>query len=74
MAEVGLPVSKTALHSIEQGDPPRRITVNELIAFAEIFTNADVPELLKPIARPHVSGLESSSAWWMRSNSTRLRS
>src|SRR5690348_7096 len=48
MSNAGCEITKAALHSIEQGDPPRRITVNELIALADIFTAGNIVELLKP--------------------------
>lgn len=49
MTDAGCTISKAALHSIEQVKKPRRITVNELVAFAAIFTDGDVVELLKPM-------------------------
>ncbi|MEP9380828.1 helix-turn-helix transcriptional regulator [Nocardioides sp. KR10-350] len=48
MTDVGCTISKAALYSIENGKPPRRITVDELTGFAEIFTDGDVAEMLKP--------------------------
>lgn len=47
MTRVGCPISKAALYSIEQ-DPPRRITVDELVAFSEVF-GFDIANLLTPI-------------------------
>jgi transcriptional regulator with XRE-family HTH domain len=49
MTEAGCTISKAALYSIEQGNPRRRITVDELMAFAEIFVDGDVAELLTPM-------------------------
>lgn len=49
MAEAGCPINKAALRSVEKGDPPRRITVDELLALAEIFADGDVEELLMPL-------------------------
>lgn len=37
MTEVGCAIQPSALFKIEKGDPPRRITVNELAAFAEVW-------------------------------------
>jgi len=37
MNDAGCPIQLSALHRIEKGDPPRRITVDELIAFAQVF-------------------------------------
>lgn len=47
MAGAGCAINKGALYSIEKSG--RRITVDELMAFAEIFAEGDVADLLKPI-------------------------
>lgn len=49
MRAAGCEITKAALYSIERGKPPRRITVDELMAFAEVFADGDVAELLIPI-------------------------
>ena len=47
MRAAGCEITKAALYSIERSG--RRITVNELMAFADLFTAGDVAELLKPM-------------------------
>lgn len=37
MASAGCEMHASALYKIEKGDPPRRITVTELLAFAQVF-------------------------------------
>lgn len=37
MAEAGCPMDRSSLQKIEKGDPPRKITVNELMAFSLVF-------------------------------------
>jgi transcriptional regulator with XRE-family HTH domain len=37
MAEAGCPISQSALWKIEHGNPPRRITYDEALAFARVF-------------------------------------
>jgi len=40
MGTIGCPIRASALYKMEKGEPRRRITVDELLAFAEVF---DVP-------------------------------
>lgn len=37
MTDLGCPINQSAVWKIENGDPPRRITYDEAIAFAEVF-------------------------------------
>jgi transcriptional regulator with XRE-family HTH domain len=37
MTELGCPINQSAIWKIENGDPPRRITYDEALAFAEVF-------------------------------------
>lgn len=37
MTEAGCPIQPSAIYKIEKGDPPRRVTVDELVAFANVF-------------------------------------
>ena len=37
MAEVGCPIQPSALHRIEKGTPRRKVSVDELVAFSEVF-------------------------------------
>lgn len=47
MTDRGCPINQSAINKIEQGDPPRRITVDELVAFAQIF-GLEIDDLLTP--------------------------
>src|SRR6478609_3850641 len=47
MTDAGCPIQGSAIYKIEKGDPPRRIVVDELIAFAAVF-NLTPQELLLP--------------------------
>jgi transcriptional regulator with XRE-family HTH domain len=40
MTEAGCPIQGSAIYKIEKGDPPRRVTVNELVALSRVL---DVP-------------------------------
>lgn len=37
MTAAGCPIQASAIFKIEKGDPPRRITVNELVGFSAVF-------------------------------------
>lgn len=52
MKQVGCPIQVSALYRIENANPPRRITVDELVAFSEVF-GIPVPELLLPLETVH---------------------
>ena len=45
MAAAGCPIERSSLQKIEKGTPRRKITVNELVAFAAVF-GLDVTDLL----------------------------
>ena len=47
MTDIGCTIGHTAIYKIEKGDPPRRISVDELVAFASVF-GMGVEELLVP--------------------------
>jgi transcriptional regulator with XRE-family HTH domain len=47
MAGVGCPIQPSALYKVEKGDPPRRITVDELVALGAVF-KLSLDELLLP--------------------------
>lgn len=49
MTTAGCSITKAAIYAIEHGDPPRRITVDELIALADVFEVDDINELLEPM-------------------------
>jgi transcriptional regulator with XRE-family HTH domain len=48
MTEHGCPMRGSALYKIEKGDPPRRITVDELVALGRVL-DVDLDELLVPM-------------------------
>jgi transcriptional regulator with XRE-family HTH domain len=47
MTDVGCKIQGSALFKIEKGDPPRRVTVDELVALANVF-ETPMDELLVP--------------------------
>ncbi len=47
MEDAGYPVQASAIFKIEKGDPPRRITVDELVGFSLVF-GIPVADLLLP--------------------------
>lgn len=47
MTDAGCSLTGSAIFKIEKGDPPRRIVVDELVAFSEVF-GLPVAELLVP--------------------------
>lgn len=47
VTEAGCPIQGSAIYKIERGDPPRRITVDELIGFSRVFDIAP-EDLLVP--------------------------
>jgi len=48
MADVGCPIQGSAIYRIEKGDPPRRVTVDELVAFGAVF-ELSIDEMLIPV-------------------------
>jgi transcriptional regulator with XRE-family HTH domain len=48
MTEHGCAIRGSAIYKIEKGDPPRRVTVDELVALARVF-EVTVDELLDPV-------------------------
>lgn len=47
MTKIGCAIQASAIYKIEKGDPPRRITLNEAVAFAEVF-GVPLEDLLVP--------------------------
>jgi|GEM_PF-6237191 transcriptional regulator with XRE-family HTH domain len=45
MGDVGCPIERSSLQKIERGKPRRKITVNELVAFSQVF-HVTIPDLL----------------------------
>ncbi|MCW2904183.1 MAG: hypothetical protein JWO67_6448, partial [Streptosporangiaceae bacterium] len=48
LTKAGCAIQPSAIYKIEKGDPPRRISVNELVAFSRIF-DIEVNDLLLPV-------------------------
>ena len=48
MTDAGCSIQASAIYKIERSDPPRRITVDELIALARVF-RMSIEDLLRPI-------------------------
>ena len=48
MAEVGCPIQPSALHRIEKGTPRRKVSVDELVAFSEVFGKSIQDLISKP--------------------------
>lgn len=47
LTDAGCPIQPSAIYKIEKADPPRRISVDELVAFAAVFETS-VEQLLMP--------------------------
>jgi hypothetical protein len=45
---VGCPIQPSALYKVEKGDPPRRVTVDEMVALSKVFELLPLEELLLP--------------------------
>ncbi len=64
MEEAGCPIHISALHKLEKGHPPRRVTVDELVAFSNVF-GVGVEELVVPSALRKDRRLRRLvEAWW----------
>lgn len=48
MTRAGCSIAPASVYKVEKGDPPRRITVDELLALAQVF-ELEVTDLLTPI-------------------------
>lgn len=47
LSSAGCPIQASAIYKIEKANPPRRITVDELVAFSQVF-GVSVEQLLLP--------------------------
>jgi transcriptional regulator with XRE-family HTH domain len=70
MTRVGCPIQASGVYKIERADPPRRITVDELVAFAEVFATP-VQDLLLP---PEMAGKQHLIDLWARWEVARVES
>jgi len=48
MNRAGCPINASAIYKIEKADPPRRITVDELVALSRVF-HLDLDDLVQPL-------------------------
>lgn len=48
LGDAGCPIAGSAIYKIENGEPPRRVTVDELVALSHVF-KVPVDELLLPM-------------------------
>lgn len=62
VTDAGCPIQPSAIHKIEKGSPRRRITVDEAIAYAEVF-GIPIAELLAP---PSLAGKQEFRDLWSR--------
>ena len=53
MTEAGCSIQASALFKIEKGDPPRRITVDELVALGRVFRVPPADLLIDPVVANH---------------------
>lgn len=60
VTDAGCPISPSAIHKIEKANPRRRITVDEAIAYAEVF-EIPVNDLLVP---PKLAGKAEFVSLW----------
>lgn len=63
MTDAGCSIQPSAIYKIEKADPPRRITVDELVAFAVVFETS-VEDLLKPLELLQAEGLRALFEIW----------
>lgn len=49
MTDAGCAIQGSAIYKIEKGDPPRRVTVDELVALARVFEAGSIDEMLTPV-------------------------
>lgn len=63
MTKAGCAIQSSAIYKIEKSDPPRRITVDELVAFAEVFAVPVQNLLLPPEVAAKEELVELLTAW-----------
>jgi transcriptional regulator with XRE-family HTH domain len=66
MTAAGCPLNQSAIYKIERADPPRRITVDELVAYSRVFGIPVEQLLLDPEVEAEGRLLELINEW--RSN------
>lgn len=63
MTRLGCAIQSSAIYKIEKADPPRRITVEELVAFSQVF-GIPVQELLVPLELIEQAALQKLLTRW----------
>lgn len=63
LTDAGCAIQPSAIYKIEKADPPRRITVDELVAFSAVFETS-VEDLLKPLELLQADGLRELVECW----------
>ena len=72
MAEVGCPIHPSALHRIETGSPRRKVSVDELVALAQVF-DVSVDSLIAPEATGVVAEVEADLLGFREANTSLLK-
>jgi hypothetical protein len=63
MTKAGCPMNQSAVWKIENGEPRRKITVDELLGFAKVFDVAAEELLVAPELIPHRQAQRLCSRW-----------
>jgi transcriptional regulator with XRE-family HTH domain len=71
MTEAGCPIDQSALFKVEKGNPPRRITVDELVALTRVF-GLSANELLVPPELAAASRAADLVAEWFSAADARI--
>ena len=72
MAAVGCPSHPSALHRIETGSPRRKVSVDELVALAQVF-DMSVDSLIAPEATGVVAEVEADLLGFREANTSLLK-
>jgi hypothetical protein len=49
MTAAGCAIQGSAIYRIDKGEPPRQVTVDELLALADVFDVENITDLLQPV-------------------------
>lgn len=63
MTKAGCPMNQSAIWKIENGNPRRKITVDELLAFARVFETTVEDLLVAPELIPHRQAVTLCDRW-----------
>ena len=67
MTDLGCSIQPSAIYKIEKSNPPRRITVDELVAFSQVF-GIPVEQLLLPVEIAESEALLELLVTWQTAN------